>query len=434
MYGSKSSRNCYQIAFLVVLALVLALVGQSSAQFQEKVVYKFLGSPDGSGPAASLVSDAAGNLYGTTADGGIEFSCCGTIFQLSPPATVGGSWSETVLYQFQGGSDGAAPLGTLIFDKLGNLYGTTGGGGDDAVGSTIFELSPPSTPGAVWTKTTLFTFSGNQYLVAGKLVMDADGNLYGTSEAGGSHNAGIVFELVAPKTVGTPWAERILYDFHAFAGDGFGPGPDLLLRGGILYGTTGGGGTANQGTVFSLTRKPGLWTETILHSFTGSEGENPRGGLIMDSAGNLFGTAQGTNTSFCITSTDCGAIYELSPPAIAGDPWQETTLFRFTSLSTGADPYAALWRNQDGILYGTTIYGGNGGNQGRNLGTVFKLVPPTITGGDWTEVVLHYFRGVAAGDGNNPTGALIWSNGAFYGTTGGNGVGNGAVFSLSFAH
>jgi uncharacterized repeat protein (TIGR03803 family) len=195
-----------------------------------------------------------------------------------------------------------------------------------------------------------------------------------------------------------------------------------------LYGTTEGGGAPNQGTIFSLTGKPGLWTETILHSFTGDEGEGPRGGLVMDTAGNLYGAAQGTNTSVCDTSITCGAIYELSPPAVAGDPWQETTLFRFSSVSTGADPYATLWRNAEGVLYGTTIYGGNGG---RNLGTVFKLVPPASAGGSWTEVILHYFRGVHTGDGSTPTGALIWSNGTFYGTTEGGGSGNGTVFSLS---
>jgi uncharacterized repeat protein (TIGR03803 family) len=237
-----------------------------------------------------------------------------------------------------------------------------------------------------------------------------------------------VLELVAPKTPGAPWAKRILYDFGAVAHDGVGPS-DLLLRGGILYGTTEAGGAANQGTVFTLTRQPGLWAETILHSFTGSEGQGPRGGLIMDSGGNLYGTAQGTNSSNCITSTACGAIYELSPPVVAGDPWQETTLFHFSSLSTGADPYAALWHNTAGVLYGTTLYGGTGG---RNLGSVFKLVPPAVAGGTWTEVVLHYFRGVQVSDGSAPAGALIWSNGAFYGTTQGGGVGNGTIFSLKF--
>jgi uncharacterized repeat protein (TIGR03803 family) len=426
MRSSRASLNYLPVAFLVVLVFA----GKSFAQFKEKIVYEFSGSPDGSEPEASLVADAAGNLYGTTTIGGIQFSCCGTVFELIPPATAGGSWSETVLYRFQGGSDGAGPHGTLMLDKLGNLYGTTSFGGDDAVGPTVFELSPPSTPGGAWTKATLFTFSGNQYLVTGKLVMDAAGNLYGTSAGGGSHNAGIVFELVAPKTADASWAKRVLYEFGAFPGDAGGPGPDLLLRGGILYGVSGGG-TANQGAIFSLARKPGLWTETILHSFTGSEGAYPRGGLIIDGAGNLFGTTQGDNTSNCITPTDCGAIYELSPPAVAGDPWQENTLFHFSSVNTGADPYAALWHNAEGVLYGTTIYGGNGGP---NMGTVFKLVPPATAGGDWTEVVLHYFRGVPAGDGAHPTGALIWSNGAFYGTTLFGGNGNGTVFSLSFAH
>jgi uncharacterized repeat protein (TIGR03803 family) len=227
MRSSRSSLDCLPVAFVVILVLA----GQSFAQFNEEVVYKFLGRPDGSRPAATLVGDAAGNLYGTTADGGIEFSCCGTIFGLSPPAIAGGSWAETVLYQFQGGSDGATPLGTLFFDKLGNLYGTTGGAGDNAVGSTIFELSSPSTPEGVWTKATLFSFSGNQYLLSGKMVMDAAGNLYGTSEGGGSHNKGIVFELVAPKTAGTPWAERVLYNFHAFASDGVGPGGTCFSAG-----------------------------------------------------------------------------------------------------------------------------------------------------------------------------------------------------------
>src|SRR6266852_4247158 len=118
MRSSKSSLNFHPIAFFVVWVLT----GQSFAQFHESVVYKFAGSPDGSGPAASLVADVAGNFYGTTAGGGIN-SCCGTVFELSPPATAGGSWSETILYAFLGGSDGSTPLGTLIFDKLGNLYG-----------------------------------------------------------------------------------------------------------------------------------------------------------------------------------------------------------------------------------------------------------------------------------------------------------------------
>lgn len=423
MLSGKSSRNLHQIAFFVVWVLA----GQSFAQFQENVVYKFVGSPDGGRPAASLVADAAGNLYGTTAVGGIGTFCCGTVFELIPPAIAGGSWSETVLYAFQGGSDGISPLGTLIFDKLGNLYGTTSG--SSGIGATVFELSPPSTAGGAWTKTTLTLFTGSMPGPTGKLAMGAGGNLFGTTLAGGSHNKGLVFELVAPTTPGGPWTKKVLYAFGAFAQDGVGPGADLLFRGGILYGTTEGGGAANQGTVFSLTRQTGLWAETILHSFTGNEGEGPRGGLIMDSAGNLYGTAQGANTSNCNTSIACGAIYELSPPAVAGDPWQESTLFRFSSLSTGADPYAALWRNANGVLYGTTIYGSSGGG---NLGTVFKLLPPASAGGHWTEVVLHHFGGVPAGDGATPTGALIWSNGAFYGTTEAGGNGNGTVFSLSF--
>src|SRR4029077_20749871 len=140
MSSTNSSLNFHQIAFFVVCVLV----GQSFAQSHESLVYKFALSDDGNGPAASLVADVSGNLYGTTGGGGIN-TCCGTVFELSPPATAGGSWSETILYSFLGGSDGDTPLGTLIFDKLGNLYGTTSG--PTGSGSSIFELSPPSTPG-----------------------------------------------------------------------------------------------------------------------------------------------------------------------------------------------------------------------------------------------------------------------------------------------
>ena len=161
----------------------------------------------------------------------------------------------------------------------------------------------------------------------------------------------MVFELVKPKTSDQAWAERVLYNFGSVANDGTSPSPDLLLRGGMLYGTTHSGGTRGDGTVFQLAPHTGLWTETILHNFTFSEGIGPQGGLIADAAGNLFGTtyAEG-NYSAC----GCGTIYELSPPAVAGGAWREATLYSFTGLSDGARPYGPLWRDSLGDLFGTT--------------------------------------------------------------------------------
>jgi len=161
-------------------------------------------------------------------------------------------------------------------------------------------------------------------------------------------------------------------------------------------------------------RKPGLWTETILYSFTGgSDGSEPYGGLIADNAGNLYGTAfAGGNIASC--GTGCGTIYELSPPATAGNPWTETTLHAFTSPGEGKNPFGGLWSDKGGNLYGTTTTGGR--NTG-TFGSVFKLKPPAVSGGVWTLAVLYYFRGASVGDGANPYTALISVNGALYGTT-----------------
>jgi uncharacterized repeat protein (TIGR03803 family) len=399
----------YQVIFVFLVVLLVAGSALATAP-TETVIYSFLGPPDGATLQGSLVADAAGNLYGTTVGGGVGISCCGIVFELSPPATVGGAWTETILYTFQESNDGRFPLSTLIFDKLGNLYGTTAEGGTGGFG-TVFELSPPTTPGGAWTETILWGFASGSggSAPSGKLVMDAKGNLYGTTAKGGPCGCGNVFELLPPKTSGEPWTQKVLYNFGAVAGDGVNVGPDLLLRDGILYGTT----TANGGTVFQLVPKPGFWTETTLYSFNpGTAAADPNGGLIADSAGNLYGTTTGESVQCEEGCT--GTIYELSPPTIAGDPWVETTLYTLVNPGDGKNPFGALLRDKLGNLYGTAYAGGK--NDGTD-GTVFMLKPPAVSGGDWTFTVLHYFRGVAVGDGAGPFGALIDVKGAFYGTT-----------------
>jgi len=427
MYRFKFSLNLGRVATSL---LGVSLLAANTFATTEKVVYSLQGPPDGSSPQASLVADSAGNLYGTTEVGGSNY---GAVFELSPPATAGGTWTEQVLHTFQNDStDGTYPTGTLVFDKQGNLYGTTQEGGPSGTG-TIFELTAPTTAGGEWTEAILWTFPANflkGYSPAGKLSIDAAGNLYGTTGAGGPKVktctlCGVVFELVKPKTSDQVWAERVLYNFGVVAHDGFVPSPDLLLRGG-MYGTTRAGGTNNYGTVFQLTPHTGLWTETILYNFASSEGIVPQGGLIADAAGNLFGTTSSGGTD---ETCSCGTIYELSPPAVAGGAWQKSTLYSFTGLSDGARPFGPLWRDSLDDLFGTTTIRGE--SQHGGAGTVFKLKAPAVSGGVWTFVLLHDF-GTTPGDGGAPLGGLILQNGLLYGTTQAGGTDNlGAVFSVT---
>jgi uncharacterized repeat protein (TIGR03803 family) len=399
---------------LLILGFVI-FVGNSFATGPvEKVVYSFQGPPDGILPQAGLVADAAGNLYGTTINGGA--SNCGTVFELSPPSTPGGPWTEKILYSFPLKVIGSAnPAGTLIFDKHGNIFGTGYGGGVGNNYGSVFELSPPSVAGGDWIETDIWIFNNGvkndgEYPLD-KLVMDANGNLYGNTPSGGAHGDGMVFELIPPSTSDAQWRERILYHFGAVTNDGVAPIGDLFLRDGVLYGTTVLGGKLDGGTVFQLVGKPGLWTQTILYNF--ALGDDPVGGLVADGTGNFYGTTRGGgNSTNC--PVGCGTIYELSPPAAAGDPWQENTLYVFNKNGDGALPLGTLWRDKLGDLYGTA---NQGGINGSNLGTVFKLKPPAISGAAWTFVALHSFRGATFGDGANPYGALILVNGAFYGTT-----------------
>ncbi len=397
---------------------------------REKVIYSFQDSngthPDGENATTGLVADQAGNLYGTTRGGGNNAGCsCGTVFELSPPTTQGGAGAEKVLYSFAGGSnDGANPSSTLIFDHAGNLYGTTLGGGSNNTG-TVFELSPPATQGGSWTESVLFIFpadSSQGSWPQGKLAFDGVGNLYGTTLFGGSGVApncdvggcGTVFELTPPATQGRAWTQSVLYNFGVVTGDGILPG-GVILRQGALYGETVSGGTGGSGTVFQLVRKNGSWSENVLYDFTGSDGSDPTGGLISDSAGNVYGTVHSGGTGNCIGY--CGAVFELSPPAVSGNPWQLTTLYSFTGGTDGAPPAAALLRDTSGNLYGTAGAGGRKNQYTSNNGTVFKLSPPAVAGGAWTETVMHAFGGTVIGDGTLPLSELILVKGAYFGTT-----------------
>src|ERR1035438_9820947 len=239
-----------------VLVLALAAIRPAQAQYAQSVPYTFTGDGDGAAPAAGLISDSKGNLYGTVAYGGDTSgsSCpgqdpptgCGVIFELSPSSVGGGPWTETVLYSFTGDSDGGVPYAGLTFDSKGNLYGTTSHGGDtsgsDCSGiggcGVVFELRPPSVGCTPWTETVLCTFTGGSDggVPYASLIFDAGGNLYGTTSGGGSSTYGVVFELSPPTGGSSPWNETVLYAFTG-GDDGESPLANLIFDSkGNLYG------------------------------------------------------------------------------------------------------------------------------------------------------------------------------------------------------
>jgi uncharacterized repeat protein (TIGR03803 family) len=324
--------------------------------WKETVLYNFTGGLDGADPYyADVIFDGAGNLYGTTVQGGTFNQ--GTVFKLTP---TGNGWSESVLYSFAGGKDGAWPYAGLIFSPAGNLYGTTSIGGVYSSG-TVFEL----TPGAdgQWTESVIHTFNGKDGVSPlGGLVFDKAGRLYGVTQGGGAHNAGAVFQLGVSSS--GQWTEKILHSFTGGA-DGSDPYAERLVfdSSGNLYGTTNGGGAFMRGAVFSLAENAaGFWSERILYSFEGNVAANPASGLILDGKGNLYGTCSNGNGE-----TSVGAVFELSPSATG--KWAERNLLLFTRTD-GEFPNAALLRNSAGNLYGTTLLGGVS-----NMGVVFEVTP-----------------------------------------------------------
>jgi hypothetical protein len=371
---------------------------QKGGNWTETVLYVFKGhnQNDGSSPSGGLIADDAGNFYGVTGYGGsgpcVLFGTatgCGTVFELSPPAQKGGAWTETVLYNFQGGNDGDLPTGPLVFDKVGNLYGATEfGGGKGATCDvfyggncgTAFELSPPKTKGGKWTENVLHSFagiaSGKQYgdgaVPNGGLLLDSKGAIYGTTYIGGDncpHNSGqgcgTVFEVRPTSGKGGAWTENILHRFE-ISEDEANPAAGMTFDGkGYLYGTT-------AGTVFRLAPPPmksGHWKETILHTFNQDE-YDPKGTLIFDASDNLYGTAEyGSN------GTRYGSVFKLRARNISEGPWNLGVLYGFAGSPDGAYPAAALIFNKHGSLFSTTQGGGTGTSCSGYCGTVFEVWP-----------------------------------------------------------
>jgi uncharacterized repeat protein (TIGR03803 family) len=428
------------MAALTIFTFTLFLSG-TRAVAQEKVLLNFSGK-NGDAPYGSLILDAAGNLYGTTIDGGGDV---GAVFELTP--TGGGAWTEKLLRSFHGGpDDGAVPLAGLIFDAAGNLYGTTAAGGTGSSCGfsgcgTVFELTPAAS--GLWTRKILYSFGENSkdgFEPFGSLIFDAHGNIYGTTYGGGgvaqvcsnssATGCGTVFELT-PKA-GGGWSEKVLHSFGNGT-DGRNPYSNLFLdAAGNLYGTTLVGGTGSScsdmgcGTVFELTPKAGGgWAEKVIHNFTnnGKDGFLPFSSLIFDAAGNLYSTTGegGIGGSSC-NSSGCGTVFELTRRA--GGGWAEKVIHDFTNNGKdGFQPIAGLIFDAAGNLFGATSFGGTYAK-----GTVFKLSP--ATGGSWAETVLHSFGN--GNDGRGPESTLILdAAGNLFGPTlGGGTYAKGTVFEI----
>jgi len=391
-FRTAASKVLAVAAVTLIMALVLAPGAWAARRY--KVLYRFTGGTDGSQPFAGLILDTSGNLYGTTPQGGAFGN--GVVFKLTKNSD--GSWTESVLHAFAGGTDGATPYAEVTFDTSGNLYGTTQYGGASSAG-TVFQLAPNSD--GTWTERVLYSFTGgsdgaNPF---SGVIFDGGGNLYGTTYYGGASGAGVVYKLT-PNSDGT-WIERVL---HTFTGGLDGGNPDFgnltFDTAGNLYGPTGYGGGSGSGVVYKLTPSgDGTWTETVLHTFTGGkDGMIPSGTLVFDPMGRLYGVAQGVNG-------DYGNVFKLTLGA--NGKWSDQVLYVFQGDQDGAYPVGGVVLDTAGNLYGTTNAGFNtrGG-----AGQLFKLVR-----GVWTKYA--YLFGGPPQDGGNSTAPVVFdAAGNLYGT------------------
>jgi hypothetical protein len=367
---------------------------------------------------------------------------CGTVFELLPPVPPGKTWTETVLHNFAGEpNDGCDPQSGLVFDSSGNLYGTTFACGSGFNTGIVYELSPPQQPGGAWTETVLFNFpNDNSYeggTPAGGLVIDPRGNLYGVTTYGAPSGLnGVIYQLAPPKAGGVTWTENILYSFQQNA---YLPLSGLVADSkGNLYGTTQYGGTGlcqdmnilGCGTAYRLSppkQQAGPWVFDILYSFVNQgdgQGYYPFAGLTIDPKGALYGTSEiGVNCA--------GNVFQLVPPSQPGGAWTENVLYALGKQPDGANPGAGVVLDSEGRVYGTTLAGGANCIDG-GCGTVFQLTPPSQPDGAWTEA-LYSFNG---NDGSLPDANLVILGAKIYGTTvygGGNpngGTDNGVVFAI----
>ena len=369
--------------FLGPCGIVYELTPDSNGGWTKTTLYNFCSLPntlpncaDGQYPLG-VVRDSAGNLYGVTSFGGANDQSAdgaGVVFELTPN---GSGWTESVLYNFcslQNCIDGEQPGSNLIIDGKGNLYGTTYAGGSSNRG-TVFKLSRS---GSGWTLTTLHSFSGSDGVNPSAPLLLGNGGLFGTTPGGGAHGEGVVFEISSSS--GGP-KENVLYSFTGKADGGIPAAPLIFDTTGNLYGTAEFYGGHNKGVAFELVRgSSGTWTYALIHAFAGgTDGAYPEAGLLIDGAGDLYGTTTGGGGTGC-EGVGCGTIFGLTP--ITGGGWTETIqAFSGTDGSTPQDIAKKSVQTADepfdhnvpgkrgcpGGCYGTTYGGGASG-----FGVVFQ--------------------------------------------------------------
>jgi uncharacterized repeat protein (TIGR03803 family) len=391
---------------LTILALTATLIAPAWAQPK----FKILATAPG-GLFSGLTFDAKGNLYGVTGAGGDDNQ--GTIFELTPGAH---GWALHTLHSFDG-QHGGSPNGGLIFDAAGNFYGTALGGPGLQDGGLVYEMMRKANG---WTFDVLYDFCLQYHCPDGGtpqsgVILDASGNLYGTTPGGGEYGGGTVFELTSGSD---GWGEDLLYSFcsKAYCRDGQAPIAGVIADdAGNFYGTTFRGGAYGGGSVFRLKRAAGgAWSERVLYSFCLAgfplckDGQRAYAGVVFDGAGNLYGTTEQGGGNTC-GETSCGTVYKLTPTRSGG--WRHTVLYAFPNPADGSFPTGGVVVDKAGNLYGATVAGGIGGCSG-GCGVAYKLA--RSASGKWTYTVLHKFDG---SDGAQPLGGLIFDGkGNLYGT------------------
>jgi hypothetical protein len=373
-----------------------------------------------------IVGELNGTFYGYTVRLPSE------IVSLTPPASPGGAWTEAVLYEFQfidGNVNGLVMTGGT--GGLPEFYGTATASGTSNLGS-VFSLTPPASPGGSWTETDLYSFTGgadtsNPF----GLALAGNGVFYGVTEGAGSvDGAETVFSLTPPASPGGAWTEAVLYTFNLSSEQGNPLGP-------VLPGSGPGGSTVLYGvnlgaaTVYELTppaNPGGSWTQTVLCNFSDAASANDSpapsttGSLAMDAKGTLYGTLAGGGVD------GNGSVYSLTPPAAPGAAWTGTILYSLSSAGVGMTPLSGVAIGPGGVLYGTTI----SDSDGYLGGALFSVTPPKKKGKPWTHAVLQKFeKNTKYTDGLEP-GGLIWIGGVLYGSTLQGGASNvGTVFTLA---
>jgi hypothetical protein len=434
-----------QTVLCIVCLAVISMPATLAYTQTETVLYNFIGGPKDGTNASGLILDAAGNLYGTTSNGGTLGG--GIAFEVSPSAS--GSWTETILHYFIGGTDGFEPTANLVLDAAGNLYGTTleGGTGPCSMGAhkgcgTVFKLSPNGS--GSWTETILYSFAGGTdgELPRSNLILDTAGNLYGTTSYGGTHlgcaypaavkiGCGTVFELL-PGLNGV-WTKKILHDFGGGV-DGQIPYAGLVFdKSGNLYGTTDWGGPPEGcggfgrlqscSVVFELTPIAGKgWDEKLLPM----PGYNIVANLAIDSEGNLYGAADSGGDCGNDYEAGCGEVWELSP--VGGGQWNTYPVAQFCETSP-----SAVILDGAGNLYWTA-----GATYGLCEGSPAEVVESSPGANNtWINTILFEFTGSAI-QGTAPSGSVSGLSGLIrdaagnlYGTGGGGTHGKGVVYEIT---